>query len=192
LALIRAAGSPLAAPSANLFGRTSPTTAAHVRGEFGSDVFVLDGGASDVGLESTVAGFTASADGSHDVVVYRPGAVTADMIRGVLKREGVSGSVSALESNVAPGHLEHHYMPKIPLIIVAEGSDLSALGVRPVKMVLSKDPVIAARELYAKMREIAESGASEIIIEKPKAIASHDLWVAIWNRLEKAASQRLN
>jgi L-threonylcarbamoyladenylate synthase len=207
LELIRLSGSPLAAPSANLFGRTSPTTAAHVADEFGSGLCIVDGGACTVGLESTVVGFEngggePGADATC-VAIYRPGAVTAEMLREALLRAGVSARVIEKESNVAPGHLKHHYMPKIPVVIVPAGSDLDVGKIlsqqiceklnladwRPVKLQLSESAALAARELYAKLRECAESGANVIIVEKvADAETTGDMWAAIWNRLSKAAT----
>lgn len=196
LELIQKAGSPLAAPSANLFGRTSPTCAEHVRGEFGDEVFVLDGGNCEVGLESTVVGFE-----GNTVTIYRPGAITSDMIRATLAKNQLTSQVIEKESDVAPGHLKHHYMPKIPVVIVPENTPLESLKKdiceklqrnewKPVRLQLSSDATLAARELYARLRECAESGASFIVIEKPLTPPS-DLWVAIWNRLEKAATVQL-
>jgi L-threonylcarbamoyladenylate synthase len=198
LAIIKELGSPLAAPSANIFGHTSPTTAEHVREEFANAVQVVDGGNCAIGLESTVIGFAPISDGEHDIIIYRPGAVTAEMLRVAMFRNNFKGSVREKESQVAPGHLQHHYMPKIPLVIVKPGTDPQSLAVmlcekfalqqwRPVNLILSSEPVLAARQLYAKMRECAESGATVILVEKnPHKVG--DLWAAIWNRLEKAAS----
>lgn len=194
--LIQLFGSPLAAPSANLFGRTSPTTAKHVQDEFKHSVFVLDGGPSEIGLESTVVGFE-----NDTILIYRPGAVTAQMARVALVRAGISFEVLEKESNVAPGHLQHHYMPSIPLIIVKAGADISEVENaarptlklsewRPANLNLHSDPVIAARELYSGLRRCSESGANVIVVEKSQR-TENELWFAIWNRLEKAASLSL-
>lgn len=122
LALITAAGLPIAAPSANLFGRTSPTTAAHVLEDLDGRIdAVLDGGAAEVGVESTVL------DASGDpMVIYRPGAVTAEQISAVggcrveiFRASGAEGQVP--ESLPSPGVGLRHYAPRARLLLVGEG-----------------------------------------------------------------------
>lgn len=200
-AVIREFGSPLAAPSANLFGRTSPTTAKHVRDEFGGAVTVIDGGPCAVGLESTVVSVTTRETGT-EVLIHRPGAVTAQMIRAAFLRAGQTADVREQESEVAPGHLKHHYMPKIPLIIVPEAfaieggaatltDKLKLPAWRPVELKLHPQPELAARKLYSDLRDIEMSGATLIYVRRPYVIPS-ELWAAVWNRLEKAASHDLS
>jgi L-threonylcarbamoyladenylate synthase len=100
----------LAAPSANQFGRVSPTTAAHVQGEFGSDLLILDGGPCDVGIESTIVDCTRGAP-----VLLRPGAITPEQIQAacglkmLLKDELLEQSAPAPK---ASGTLDSHYAPK--------------------------------------------------------------------------------
>jgi L-threonylcarbamoyladenylate synthase len=85
--LIRLVGSPLAAPSANKFGRTSPSTASHVRSEFkGSPLLVLDGGPCEVGLESTVLTIAKTPEGADQIRILRPGGITAEAIEEALVR----------------------------------------------------------------------------------------------------------
>jgi L-threonylcarbamoyladenylate synthase len=104
LALIRALGSPIAAPSANVFGYTSPTSAEHVREDVGDKVdLVLDGGPASVGVESTV--LKLEEDGA---VLLRPGAVTPDEIKKYVKIKAVETAPGRIE---APGQLESHYAP---------------------------------------------------------------------------------
>lgn len=196
--LIRLAGSPLAAPSANKFGKTSPTTADHVRQSFANDdVFVLDGGQADVGLESTVLRIT-----SDKLEILRPGAITKEMLEAALGQAGLSLAVTRAISNASPGHTEHHYMPDIPLVlfrfprkpISAELRKKIALDLNlssrliGTELILDSRPAIAARELYAKLRICAEAGGSYIFCHLPEE-SSDSLWEAINDRMQRAASR---
>ena len=129
LELIRTASVPVAAPSANLFGRTSPTTAAHVLQDLDGRIdAVLDGGATSVGVESTVLDVGA-------MTIYRPGAVTAEMIAGVAGAVTVfqpgfeseamelSGMAGPPESLPSPGVGLRHYAPRAKLILVEVNSN---------------------------------------------------------------------
>jgi L-threonylcarbamoyladenylate synthase len=196
--MINALGSPVAAPSANLFGKTSPTSADHVRKEFGEKVFVLDGGICEVGLESTVLGFA-----QHETIIeiYRPGFITAEDLRKTLKDFNRQVLVTHSESKVAPGQLEHHYMPPIPLVIlknkkIAEletelKTQFKLTAWNPQELVLDADPIMAARELYQQLRKVSEDGASLIYVTE-KIEHEQGLWVAIWDRLKKASSYKEN
>ena len=119
MALIRAAGVPLAAPSANSFGRTSPTTAAHVLEDLDGRIdAVLDGGPTMVGVESTVLDVCES-----PMVIYRPGAVTAEMIEAVAGEVRVFRRLSASEvpeSLPSPGVGLRHYAPRARLVLVED------------------------------------------------------------------------
>ena len=216
LELLRLTGVPLAAPSANKFGRTSPTTADHVRSEFpGTDLIVLDGGPCEVGLESTVISFAGEdASGAEVITVLRPGGVTEDDLREALTKWWRPTKVRrALKaSEASPGNLEHHYMPKIPLVIVRESEpdglspdtrkrletelSLATPIARPVELTLGDDPLLAARQLYSEMRRLAESGADLIFVRETaaNAAASEDkgIWEAVWDRLTRAASSKPN
>jgi L-threonylcarbamoyladenylate synthase len=127
LELIRQAGVPIAAPSANRFGHTSPTTAAHVLADLDGRIdAVLDGGATEVGLESTVIGIEGRLS---DIVIYRPGAIDAEML------ESVSGAGSVRffeakdtrdaepESLPSPGVGLRHYAPNARLLLVDRDFD---------------------------------------------------------------------
>lgn len=200
--LIEKCEAPLAAPSANKFGKTSPTKAEHVRKGFEKDeILILDGGQSEVGLESTVVAL--SEEGGKDIVtVLRPGAVTRDMLEGALKEAGRNAEVRRATSQASPGHTEHHYMPNIPLLIVRqEGTNLRQKvrddicndfqferNVRGAELRLDGSPKIAARSLYLRMRECSDSGASFIYVFRQEA-QEGGLWDAIWDRLERASSR---
>ncbi len=198
--LIHKLGNPVAAPSANLFGKTSPTSSDHVKKEFGDKVFVLEGGECEVGLESTVIGFDAN---YLSIKIYRPGSITKERLEKALKEYIKPISIFEEQSPVAPGHLKHHYMPAIPLMIVGEHEmedpklqeeakiKLKLTVFKPIELVLHNDPVIAARELYQNLRRCAETGASVIFVRE-KAEYRGDLWTAIWDRLRKAASLKVD
>lgn len=117
--LIEKAGCPLAAPSANRFGRVSPTTSLHVRDEFPDailrhDILVLDGGDADVGVESTVVAVS-----QQELTILRPGGVTFEDLQQTLTRWGQPVRIqSASHDRRSPGHTEHHYQPRKPLIVM--------------------------------------------------------------------------
>ncbi len=198
LELIRMVGTPLAAPSANRFGRTSPSRAGHVRAEFpGSQLLILDGGECEVGLESTVISIDAD---ESKIRILRPGAITAEMLAETLKKWSKPVTIEHASSAESPGHLKHHYMPNIPLVIVRKDEPgglsqktrdeiASQLGIKVTKvneLVLNEEPAQAARELYAELRRLSESGADLIYVREPSS--DDGLWRAIWDRLTKAAS----
>jgi len=114
-ALITAAGTPVAAPSANLFSRPSPTRAAHVLEDLDGRIdMVLDGGETRVGIESTVLDLT-----RDEPAILRPGAVTPDMLREVIGDVRVRDTVGTTSSEpmASPGLLERHYSPRAPLTL---------------------------------------------------------------------------
>lgn len=180
----------VAAPSANKFGKTSPTTSKHVYDEFGDAVAILEGGPSDIGIESTVAGVK-----GNRVEIFRPGHYTAKMLSEILRNNNIEADVVYAESPVAPGQLKHHYMPKIPLVIVPENFvwENKDIGINFKKPVIWKQPLspeLASRELYQKMREFDEQGFDIIFAERNSHHFSEE-WLGIWNRLEKAKTLAL-
>lgn len=182
----------VAAPSANKFGKTSPTNSIHVFQEFGDDVQILDGGPSDVGIESTVIGVH-----QKRIEIFRPGFYTAKMLSDILIQNGVKVEVVYAESPVAPGQLKHHYMPRIPLVIVPEHFQLDELPShfsikfeRPVIWIQPESPLIASRELYQKMRVFDEQGF-DIIFAKKSITHMAEEWFGVWNRLQKAKTLEL-
>ncbi len=216
--LISQVGVPLAAPSANKFGRTSPTQAQHVRDEFGDDVFVIDDVASIVGIESTVLSVksaVAHTGMTYQLSILRKGALLQSQIDEVMKNSNLAYSwVETTDKKESPGHMKHHYMPSIPLVICrntkmklqdvldALNSKLALLpdeveGVRIVKpaevieqvefLNLPSDPALAARQLYAQLRISAERGAEAIcFIQSPRHTG--EMWESVFDRLYKAAS----
>lgn len=189
LELLKGIEGGVAAPSANKFGKTSPTTAKHVFEEFGDSVAILEGGQSEVGIESTVVGIK-----DNRVEIFRPGFYTAKALAKILEDNGLDIEVVYAESPVAPGQLKHHYMPKIPLVIVPENfipekhaAELPFSFTNPIVWKQPLTPEIASRELYQKMREFDEKGYDIIFAERNSHHYSEE-WLAIWNRLEKAKS----
>lgn len=215
LALIEEVGVPLAAPSANKFGRTSPTSPSHVRLEFKEEnVFVLDGGECQIGIESTVL-LVRHRPEVVELSILRRGHVLRSEIERVLTDRGFKFEfVDIVDKRESPGHMKHHYMPPIPLIvcrnkgraeddILKEVNQKLALlpdeienikilkpagGIRSCqKLCLSSDPVLAAREFYSKLRESAETGADCILFyQEPEH--SGERWDSLFDRINKAAS----
>lgn len=214
LELIRAAGVPLAAPSANRFGRTSPSTWEHVYEEFGDEVLILRDVPAKVGIESTVV----KVDGGK-LSLLRPGMITRGQITEALVKAGIDADWTAeVTRAVAPGQMKHHYMPQIPLVIappaMTEGEitrllnerrhelPMSVEGVtlslrqpatdygRGAELILPDDPEMAARTLYSELRRVAESGA-EFMYYRAETRRQGERWEAILERLTKAASLSL-
>ncbi len=198
--LLRLAQIPLAAPSANLFGYISPTTAAHVRTGLGKRIpHILDGGACAVGVESTVLDVTNPAKPR----ILRPGAVTAAQLQQFLgvpvhsaKSPGPRGR------QLSPGMLERHYSPRTPLVLRRPPARLpvsvavvwlSKPGGRPAQNIfwLSRRGALpeVARNLYQVLRRADAGGFREIWVEPLPGDAS-GLAAAIKDRLKRAAAKR--
>jgi L-threonylcarbamoyladenylate synthase len=178
LELIRAAGVPLAAPSANLFTGVSPTTAAHVREAFGDRVAVLEGGPSRVGIESTVVSIE---DGK--LKLLRPGMISLGELERVTLEPGAS--------HPAPGMHERHYSPRTPLYLAerppsGQGAWVwlrtPGSAVRSVQMPF--DPTGYAARLYDTLHQLDRAGLDWIAVEVPPDTPE---WSAILDRLRRAA-----
>jgi L-threonylcarbamoyladenylate synthase len=190
----------IAAPSANKFGHVSPTTAQHVRDEFGSALdSVLDGGQSEVGIESTILDL--SRIDTHGPVLLRPGHVGADRLAQVI---GLAPRMPDAAAPRASGTLDSHYAPRTPAALVESAEltetlrQLVAVGqkvavirrtVPPLASVtaqfaLSVAPAGYAHELYAALRAADTTGADIILIEAPPSSSE---WQGINDRLRRAA-----
>jgi L-threonylcarbamoyladenylate synthase len=196
--LLAAFAGGVAAPSANRFGRVSATTADHVRRELGDAVeFILDGGACPIGIESTIIDLSSGAP-----VLLRPGRITQQEIESLLHVSVARGGSGAPR---APGTLEAHYAPRLPLRLVS-AAKLDAVireeSVRGPVAVLARHPrpahsastlwmhapldaVEYARLLYAGLRQIDESGCAVIVVEAPPETPD---WFAVRDRLMRAAA----
>jgi L-threonylcarbamoyladenylate synthase len=184
LALIREAGVPIAAPSANRFTALSPTTAAHVRSAFGGDLTILDGGPTRVGIESTVVSLT----GAHPVLL-RPGMLNLGGM------DIASGDFTAGEDvpHPAPGMHPRHYSPRTRLLLVDPGFlppgrgayifyNRESAAARAIRM--SPDPLAYAAALYSVLHELDRQQWDWIAVERPP---NGKEWDAIHDRLLRAA-----
>lgn len=218
LALIRAAALPVAAPSANISGRPSPTTAAHVMSDLSGKIeIVLDGGPAGLGVESTVLDLTAPVP-----LVLRPGGITLEDLRDVLGavelHPDAAGSVSGWSGRpCSPGMKYTHYAPEAPLWLVEGGPEPVAVKIIELAReyrargqrvgILSctgrdeyygegevlqagrrGDPAAVAAELYTALRRFDELAVDVIIAE---GIEDEGIGLAVMNRLRKAAGRRL-
>lgn len=209
---------PLAAPSANRFGRTSPTTPQHVLDEFphADDLLILDGGECEAGIESTVIRIDTKA---NSLELLRPGPVTPGEIMAALQSQGIRRDLLDMTSDFrhsanpgarftdepalpAPGMLERHYQPSRPLVIVIAEADTplerlqqqaaAVIGATDTQTIgelsLGQSPLLAARTLYANMRTLAERPDTEAMLVRRSNTQNDEAWNAVWNRLERAAS----
>lgn len=196
LEIIRRVGVPLAGPSANRFGRTSPTRAEDVQSEFVNEVAVVDGGPCEIGLESTVIQ-AENVDGVWNVGILRPGGIGRAQLQTVLESK-YKVNIQRLHSAASPGHLKAHYQPTNPVVIV-RGAIPEDKGVleyalsRPVERVhvlkLPDTPELAARTLYSEFRRLSQLPGA-IVIQQLAANSGPD-WEAIWDRVERASSARI-
>lgn len=212
LALLHAFDGGIAAPSANRFGRISPTTAQHVRddlgeGEGSSVAMILDGGPCQVGIESTIVDLS-GVSGKH-AMLLRPGMISAIDIGRVLGRTPLSPDDPLAPANVravrASGTLEAHYAPRTPLVLMPDDSlpialrnaivqkeRVAVLATHPapfempqvIWQVAPADPGGYAHALYANLRTLDALGCDRIYVQKPVGQA----WQAIYDRLKRAAA----
>lgn len=206
LSLLRSFGGGVAAPSANKFGKLSPTTAQDVAADFADEVaMVLDGGPCDVGIESTIVDVTTS-----EVRILRPGMILADHIEAVLGK-----ALSLPGGKPAPrvsGGLPSHYAPQTKLVLVssdqldetvktelAGGKKVALLSFRPVSgagvgtapgaaIVASSDSAEYARQLYRNLRKLDQTKSDLILVER---VPPGGAWTGIADRLQRAASDQL-
>jgi len=182
LELLRLAGLPIAAPSANRFTQLSPTRAEHVREAFGEDTpFLLDGGPCEVGLESTVVAVT-----KHALEVLRPGMAFVE--------DAIVGAESQQSAHRSPGQHKKHYSPRTRVLLVNHGRlpqqgrgvylwiAQEARAVRAVRM--PAQPEAYAAQLYRQLHELDREGLDWIAVELPPETRE---WAAIRDRLTRAA-----
>ena len=216
-ALLRAAGVPVAAPSANTFGHTSPTTSAHVLADLDGRIdAVLDGGPTSVGLESTVAQVVPGG-----ILVYRPGAVSLDALGsmppglGWVRLYEPAPQSNPPESLPSPGVGIRHYAPRARLVLViadevdpthslldelgkAKSHGMSAAAMLPDGWGMLPQqhyfpwgpwhsPEILAQRLYTGLRELDDRGSQLIVCPLPTSLDGISL--ALRDRLQKAARE---
>lgn len=187
-------GTPLAAPSANRFGHTSPTSAQHVIDEFQNQVDVVDGGECAQGIESTVVEWDVR---DKALKILRPGMITAKVLRDFLITVDPALTVVSAQQNNAPGHLQNHYQPTVPLALIKNfnGDTLlpavleqlhSQMGRTFAEWKLHSQSSIAARQLYKDLRDFSKKDqAIYLVIQKSWEKDEH--WQSIMDRLNKAA-----
>ena len=205
LALIRAAETPIAAPSANVSGRPSPTSAAHVLDDLGSRIdMILDGGPTTIGIESTVLDVT-----GDPPAILRPGWITREMLSEVIGP--VDCSATAEELRRSPGTRHRHYSPTARVVLIERGSS------KPIeqhcRQHLKQGPVgyigptrididdqsfhciqlperagDYARSIYASLRKLDKAGVRVIVVE---GISDEGEGAAVMDRLRRAASEAI-
>ena len=205
-AVIRECGFPLAAPSANLSNRVSPTNAEHVRAQLDAKIpLIVDGGQSQVGIESTVLDLTVSPP-----AILRPGMIHAESLAAVIGEVGSEKSKMGSEKTLrSPGLLKKHYAPKAKLVVlnwkdenelrdhfahrvsdlakchviahtrIPSGFDAANVSVIP------HDAEAFARAIYAELHRCDEAGAELIVVEAPPDLPE---WSGIADRLRRASS----
>jgi L-threonylcarbamoyladenylate synthase len=204
LALIRASGVPIAAPSANLSQRPSGTTGMHVFYDLAGRIdLVLDAGPVEIGVESTVLDIS-----TQPPTILRPGAVTVEELGSILGKIALGGGAELLKRS--PGTQHRHYSPKAKVTLVRQGSREevarlleqcaaagSKVGVmtrrpdfyqgrrRVVVAAMSQDLKGYARRMFAVLRELDEAGVDEIIVEE---VEEKGIGMAIMDRLRRASS----
>jgi L-threonylcarbamoyladenylate synthase len=178
LRLIELAGVPVAAPSANRFMELSPTTAEHVRTGLGDRVgMILDGGPTQVGIESTVVSLT----GGHPVIL-RPGMIPARDLQAATGISWEQANVTTNEPAESPGLHPRHYAPRTPLYVLKPGQALPE-G-RGHILQLPRNPAECAARLYAELHGADREGWDWIAVEEPPEDPE---WAGIRDRLQRAA-----
>ncbi len=201
LELLRQAGRPVAAPSANPFGWISPTTAQHVRDGLGTAVnCILDGGPCDVGVESTVLSLMDSRP-----VLLRPGGVSQEEIEAVIGpvQQAIFAEGAGDSAQLAPGMLSRHYAPRTPLVVIERGETALAIpgkrcgllteGTRAwqagfdqiVSLAETADLRICAARFFASLRSLDSADLDVIIAHK---FPDNGLGLALNDRLRRASA----
>ena len=212
LALLQACGTGLAGPSANRFGRVSPTTAQHVQEELGEDLLVLDGGPCEVGIESTIVDCTRG-----QPVLLRPGVLTRAQLEAacgqpVLDKDTPVKTSVKTQAPRASGTLESHYAPNARVRLmdamalqaaldtleanasaaVAQASAVAVYARSPLRLnaptlhrQMPDDASAAAQQLFAVLRELDALGVSQIWVQAPPEAPE---WEGVRDRLKRAAA----
>jgi len=196
--LLRECGVPLAAPSANRFTRLSPTTAQHVAQAF-PELFILDGGACAVGIESTVLDLS-----GQFPILLRPGAISLEQIRSVIGEVEFPEKFSGDAPRPSPGLIEKHYAPRAALFIVprnelrarvdeiaksGRSSGVLSREENPFRgenihgIAMPRDAKNYARELYAALHALDEIGCAIIVVED---VPESEDWRGVRDRLKRA------
>jgi L-threonylcarbamoyladenylate synthase len=211
---VKALGHPIAAPSANRFGRISPTSASAVMKELGGKIeLILDAGACSEGLESTIVRPVLDEKGKPAVELLREGPVTREQFRGlvkVIRKKPAKKEVADENAPVAPGQLTSHYAPGKRLILVSKDEEFQPEdGVRYGLLSCEGDSVLAdscdwdkvvimspgigrlaeaAVRLFALMRQMDEDPEIDVIVAEE--LPENGIGAAMMDRLRRAAAKR--
>jgi L-threonylcarbamoyladenylate synthase len=195
--LLAEVGAPVAAPSANRYTAISPTTAAHVRKSLGGRIdAILDGGATPVGIESTVLDLTGAVP-----VLLRPGAISREEIESVVGPiELRSADLAGTGARPSPGMVQKHYAPNARvtlfepghLPVLAPGARAGVIAQHPraadadvaAWLQLPDDPGGFARQLYGALHALEDAGVTDVLLEEPPADPA---WAGVRDRLHRAA-----
>lgn len=193
---------PLAAPSANLFGHTSPTTAQHVDMEFSGEVPICDGGATTVGIESSVIQIS-EADTAIQLHIHRPGMITEEVLKTtLLNYTSKEIKITYGATKASPGHIADHYQPRKPLVVVQNNCPITAETHHQIcnflKLSFSssfetlnysdKEPTHVARILYSDLHRLSYSPTADYILLVVNTDFLNDSWRALRDRIEKAST----
>jgi L-threonylcarbamoyladenylate synthase len=203
LDLIQSAATPVAAPSANTSGRPSPTTAAHVLSDLDGRIdMILDGGTTNIGIESTVLDVT-----TDPPLILRPGWITRDQLAESIGQVEIAGSGDELTRS--PGTRHRHYNPRVPVILIEQATPHSLREIlqkqlktgkvgfighsspglddpRIKAVILRKDAQDYARSIYAALRELEDDGVESVVVQ---GISASGEGAAVMDRLRRAASE---
>lgn len=215
LELLKQFDGGIAAPSANRYGRISPTTAEHVRAELGSSVdYILDGGPCAVGIESTIISLLGDTDAP---VILRQGSITAADLSNVLGKTVETKIGNATKTPIVSGSDKSHYAPSTPLHLCTKESFLEtalnfsqnnkricalSFSVKRIELIehgvpdnliakwisVPPDPIAYAQKLYAYLHDFDTTKSDCILIETPPET---DVWGGIRDRLQRAAAREV-
>jgi L-threonylcarbamoyladenylate synthase len=198
--IIHGVGEPIAAPSANKFGKTSPSEAQHVFQEFGDSIKIVDGGPCKVGIESTILKIVET-ETSVELTLLRAGVILPTQLTKALMSLGKTVRLLQPGQNIeAPGQVKHHYMPPMPLVFLNRrfwlklgesqknlNHELGTAFQFPVFLSLSADATLAARELYGKLREVS-TVPNDLIVFIKENYHIGEPWAAVLDRINRAST----
>ena len=201
LELLRRSGLPLAAPSANRSQQVSPTRASHVATSLGEEIWILDGGPCEIGLESTVLDLSGTIP-----QILRPGALGALELQPIIGEVTAPTQIGADDQTprTSPGQMARHYAPRATVrlfshltdahfhaVMLGDGKKLGVISLEPTKLaareiVMPHDAINYARELYAALHQLDEAGVELILIEEVPNVPA---WEAVRDRLKRATTK---
>lgn len=196
LEFIRKLGTPVVAPSANLFKKISPTRPSDVSEVFSSeDVFVLDGGDCNVGIESTIIHIK-----DHAIQILRPGMIDSEALLGVVEKNGYTLELPKQNQVMTPGQFEEHYRPNKPVHTIITDSMENAvlladeLGIDvPIHdwVILSENIDKVANQLYQYLRNAGNKKYDKIVVFAQKKYLHDQKWLGVLDRVKKASKSYL-